>query len=393
MIYFLYFCSNSVIDNMKWIRFVLLLMLCGTVLSACKSDDDEGGTVTTKVDEDDDSASAASDTYEYQLPVIFHVLYQDKNDALQYVPASRLKEILTYVNEIWDGNVYGESEDVNVSFNLAQYDESGNKLATPGVEYVYYSGTYPIDPDEFMMDQTGKNVKYIWDPNEYINVLVYNFAEGDDGSVTLGISHLPYITEADGAIEGCNSTTYTRMTKSNLKYAYCSSINSTYINTESTRYTTDRGSETYTLYSADICVTLAHELGHYLGLYHMFSEDENSEMIDSCADSDYCEDTPSYNRVEYLNFLTDYYNNTADEDFSLWTLLERTNCDNELYYSANIMDYTWTLGYKISTDQRTRIRYVLNYSPLIPGPKRTTTTRASREAPEGAIDLPVKTAR
>ena len=54
------------------------------------------------------------------------------------------------------------------------------------------------------------------------------------------------------------------------------------------------------------------------------------------------------------------------------------------------MDYYFSLGYKITSQQKERMRTVLNYSPLIPGPKlsnNTSTTRASE--PEGVVHLPI----
>lgn len=56
-------------------------------------------------------------------------------------------------------------------------------------------------------------------------------------------------------------------------------------------------------------MTLAHELGHYLGLHHVFAEEKNDKgytSIDDCQDTDYCEDTPSYNILEYNKMLTQY---------------------------------------------------------------------------------------
>ena len=71
-------------------------------------------------------------------------------------------------------------------------------------------------------------------------------------------------------------------------------------------------------------------------------------------------------------------------------MLSRNSCDGKTFESDNIMDYFFTYGFKITKDQQTRIRNVLNYSPLIPGPKLsngTTSTRASE--PSGRIDLPI----
>ncbi|MFR5270256.1 MAG: hypothetical protein ACLTGI_05960 [Hoylesella buccalis] len=40
--------------------------------------------------------------------IIFHVLYQNAEDATQYIPASRLQVIVRNVNELFQGGVYGE---------------------------------------------------------------------------------------------------------------------------------------------------------------------------------------------------------------------------------------------------------------------------------------------
>lgn len=52
------------------------------------------------------------------------------------------------------------------------------------------------------------------------------------------------------------------------------------------------------------------------------------------------------------------------------------------------MDYSYTLGYKISAQQKARIRNVMYYSPLIPGPKKNgANTRAAGYEAEGKLDL------
>ncbi|HCN52779.1 MAG TPA: zinc-dependent metalloproteinase lipoprotein [Prevotella sp.] len=385
---------------MKKYIYAMLTFAC-LAFAGCKSNDDmepvDNPAEATQQDEDDDNTtSTLNDSYTYQLPVIFHVLYSDPNDSKQYVSATTLKNILSYVNEIYKGNVYGKSEDIKLSFNLAQYDENGKKLETPGVEYIQYPGTYPIDCHAFMSDNTGANAKYLWDPNEYINVMLYNFKASDTkAGVTLGISDMPYTLKGDSALAGLDTVQVSSIKKSNLSYAYCSSINSLYINDMSSRYTAaDKGASGYTYYASDIVVTLAHELGHYLGLHHIFTENKSGsyQEVDSCYDSDYCKDTPSYLRAEYEDYMNEYskkHSSLSTDDF--YALLRRTNCSNETFLSANIMDYSIGLGYKISADQKRRIRSVLYNSPLIPGPKvRTTaTTRSPEEGYEGVLDLPI----
>lgn len=373
------------IIKQKHIVLWLLFALC-LGLTACGGDD---GLVST------DKSSLVTDTieidsnYEYQLPVIFHVLYKNQSDASQYIPAARLKNLLQYVNEIYQGGIYGESENLHLKFVLAEKDEKGKKLGTPGVEYVKYDGDYPIDVNAFMSDNTGANVKYIWDPNQYINVMMFNFKSSSSNEITLGISHMPHTV--DNRVEGLDNVNTQYIAKSKLPYPLCSSINSTYAAQasngsyfESDRYTDDNH-VAHTLSTADVVVTMAHELGHYLGLYYAFTEKEKDgsyQPVDSCGDTDYCKDTPSYNRIEYNNYLETLTINGSDPNMTRM-MLSRSSCDGKTFGSDNIMDYSLTMGFQITADQKKRIRNVLYYSPLIPGPKKNninTRTRATDDS-------------
>lgn len=377
-----------------WI-FLLFLYLC--VFSCKESEEYTPASDPTEQDRDNDSITG--DDYTYTLPVIFHVLYQNKDSALQYIEHKRLKTILSYVNEIYQGNVYGKSQNIHVNFELATYDEKGNKLSTPGVEYIKYTGTYPIDYNDFMGDDSGKNKSYIWDPNEYINVMLYNFKNTDKNTTTLGISNMPYVA-SDGypQLEGLSKVQRVTLTKNNLKYPYCVSINSLYAYNESSRYTDQyKGHKGYTYDRTDVNVTLAHELGHYLGLHHVFTEIDE-EIADSCADTDYCDDTPSYNYNEYTDWVKYFVEQKHEEKFTVDTLTTRTNCDGELWRSANLMDYSYCYSDEFTEDQLYRIRQVLYYSPLIPGPKKARPNSAKSRASEQLssdepLDLPIRLAK
>lgn len=389
-------------DGMKKYS-IVAVMLTSVLLMACGGDN---GLTNSKQEKSDDRneeetrLTTEDGTYEYQLPVIFHVLYKDKNDAAQYIPAMRLKNILRYVNEIYRGGIYGESADTRLQFVLATKDEYGKKLSTPGVEYVLYPGDYPMDEEEFM--SSSENVKYIWDPNKYINVMLYHFKEKANGEV-LGISHMPFTPKGAKQLEGIEAIEEQYISKSRLGFPLCSSINSIYAGQaeqggyyQSDRYTAGDHKANYIMPS-DVVVTLAHELGHYLGLFHIFTESMSTtpesdlfNAVDSCADTDYCKDTPSYNRADYNTYLESYYTTTPADKQDLWDVLKRYSCDASEFYSANIMDYAYTLGYKISPDQKARIRNVLYYSPLIPGPKLNNINKKTRANGESEAKLTVK---
>lgn len=387
----------------NWIFLVILLL----GFSSCK--DDEYFYSNNEQDRDNDEITG--DDYIYHIPVIFHVIYQDQNaidkdgNKSQYIPYTRLKAILDNVNDLYSGKIYnfgGEnsenSENIHVQFELALCDEFGKKLSTPGVEYIKYSGSYPIDCNQFMNQKKGKN-KYIWDPNEYINVMVYNFkTEDESATTTLGISNMPFKAGGYPDIEGLSDAKRANMSKDQLSFEYCVSINSLYINQESSFFTDPKhGKDGFTYYPSDVNITLAHELGHYLGLHHVFAEEESdkgSVPANNCNDTDFCEDTKSYNKVAYSKWLEDFWKEHQDKtDVKLKDLIKRSNDQGDEWDSDNLMDYAYSLSYRFTPDQAYRMRQVLYYSPLMPGPKKnrsTTDTRSSDN--DEPIDLPIRLA-
>ena len=319
--------------------------------------------------------------HHYNLPVVFHVLYKDRSVPEQYVSTRRLAEILGAVNRLYKNSM--QNADMNLAFTLATVNPNGEKMAQPGVEYIQWQGNYPIDCDEFMHDNinepAGKGyVKYLWNPNSYINIMVYNFAQDPDGNATtLGISHLPFTTKGANSLPGLSEITPSHLELSNLPFPYCISINSLFINYEST-------ADIYT--TADVTVTLAHELGHYLGLHHVFSETKSGS---GCEDTDYCTDTPTYDKEQY-DIDCAYIKANEQEKFKFDYLVRRENClTGESFVSHNIMDYAISYSDRFTPEQRRRIRHVLMYSPLIPGPKANRETD-TRSTPAGLLNLPIR---
>lgn len=323
--------------------------------------------------------STDPEAYHYELPIIFHVLYKNSSDPKQYISPDRLTDILKTVNKLYKDKT--QSVDMNLTFTLASTDPNGKTLTSPGIEYIQWKDDYPIDCDKFMEDDTTKGgvgyVNYLWDPNRYINVMIYNFTnDPQSNTTTLGISHLAFTTTGSNSLEGLNETKYSYLELKNLSFPYCVSINSLFIDQQST-------STAYN--TTDITVTLAHELGHYLGLHHVFSEDPES----SCKDTDYCKDTPSYDKDAYdMTYQWAMAGNIPEKELFAY-LVKRESCDGAQFISHNITDYSVSYSDQFTQDQCNRIRHVLTYSPLIPGPKKEQAN--TRAAIGEVLKLPIRT--
>lgn len=382
--------------HFNWI-FCLICTLC---LMGCKEQETTIDPPIKSVDgQDRDDDEITGSNYKYHLPVIFHVFYKNSSDTLQYIPQKRFEEILSNVNELYRGDVYNHnvdttaSENIHVQFELALKDESGKLLTTPGVEYVPYPDEADsIDCNTFMNTKGSKYHQYLWDPNDYINVMVYKFAETSTTETVLGISNMPYQVGGYPAIDGLHKSYHYPMTKDNLSFAYCISLNSKYVHSkyEGTRYTTDKDSTHYIYSPLDPNATLTHELGHYLGLDHVFSETKDKKVADSEKDTDHCKDTPSYNRKKYREWHKNFVKEHANKPYTLRDVIVRENSTGQKWNADNFMDYSSCLNLRFTPDQKHRMRQVLYYSPLMPGPKKLRTSTRSIGPAEGVIDdLPI----
>jgi zinc-dependent metalloproteinase lipoprotein len=307
-----------------------------------------------------------SDTeYVYRVPVVFHILYKDANDSLQYIKNGWMARVLRVVN------LYYKFNKTNIQFEMAKYDEDGNTLDEPGVmrQQVSFSS---YDCDKFLgsegkitadLKEFSKNAQNM---KRYLNVYIYRFSDNN----VMGISDIAVLPTAH-KLDGCTNTDEVN-NLTTLSFPFGSCINNKYIyETEDNGY-----------YNPDyIVVTLAHELGHYIGLLHSFSEDE-------CNDDDYCSDTHNcdYNRyIDSLNVQMDSLKRIYGEDnITLKMVSTRLGCDGTEYVADNIMDYMYCYSDTFTTQQVARMKHVMNYGSLIPGPKLSSSsssvkTRTSTE--------------
>lgn len=320
----------------------------------------------------------------YRIPIVFHVIYADEKDSTQNIPASTIYAMLDDVNQMYRNAGGTNTVDLNMEFVLAETDPQGNLLKEPGIDRVKWL-TAELDPADVMEDNTRKYVHFLWEPNDYVNVLIYRFTANN----ILGISTFPYTT-ASHPMDGTDVLPDMNISLANLTYVRGVSINSSFVGNVDdalTPYAPENYKEIITK-QVDDGITLAHELGHYFGLRHAFSEANVG-----CLDTDFCGDTPSYNYQDYTMFVQGIYQQMGEEGYAAsfdWeSLFKRTNCrTGEEFTSHNIMDYAYSYLDEFTADQRLRVRHVLDYSPMIPGPKQTRAYLSTKAVSDGPMDLP-----
>lgn len=184
----------------------------------------------------------------YTLPVVFHIIH---DGGIENISDDQVLDGLQHLNDAFANVGYYDPStgvDVEIQFCLAQRDPQGE--ATTGIERVQSPLT---DLDATVDDQNMKDLSR-YDPLSYINIWVVREIDlGDTGA--LGYAYLPgaHGADYDGVV---------------MRYDY-TGVNPT------------RSS------------VIAHELGHYLGLYHTF--DGGCTNNDCLTDGDRICDTPPDN--------------------------------------------------------------------------------------------------
>lgn len=285
------------------------------------------------------------DTYDYHLPVVFHVMYHNKSDKKQNPDKSQFTKILDAVNKLYAAN------NMHIVFEMAKYDDEGEELEEPGiirkkVDFKEY------DPHEFLKDEDyAEDVQNL---KKFINIFVFCFAQSSDESTTLGLTTLPIVPTA-------YPLEYLVDTDAANEYAYLTTPYGVCINNEAI----DEWQDEKTVNPKYIVATVAHEIGHYIGLLHTFSEIE-------CEEDDGCEDTPISDYNNYIEYITDYIakQQAAGKNITIEEVAKRTDCKTGKEFIAdNILDYAYTIGDVFTADQKKRTRHVLKYGALTPGPK------------------------
>jgi zinc-dependent metalloproteinase lipoprotein len=234
---------------------------------------------------------------------------------------------------------------------MAKYNDEGEELEEPGiirkqVDFKEY------DPHEFLKDEDyAEDVQNL---KKFINIFVFCFAQASSDATTLGLTTLPIVPTA-------YPLEYLVDTDTANEYAYLTTPYGVCINNEAI----DEWQDEKTVNPKYIVATVAHEIGHYIGLLHTFSEIE-------CEEDDGCEDTPISDYNNYIEYITDYIakQQAAGKKITIEEVAKRTDCKTgEEFIADNILDYAYTIGDVFTDDQKKRTRHVLKYGALTPGPK------------------------
>lgn len=214
---------------------------------------------------------------------------------------------------------YGLGVDVEIEFCLAQRDPDGND--TDGVNRI------DLGQESWTMDEVDSDVKpvTIWDPTNYMNMWSVKFGGADAG--ILGYAQFPS-TSGLGGLNSNGGSANTDGVVSNFN-AFGTTAQ-------------DDGSfilnGTYNLGR-----TMTHEVGHWLGLIHIWGDTSN--CTDGATSGDYVVDTPASNQANYV-------------------CTPVTNCGSNFDMIENYMDYTNDACMDTFTQgQKDRILTVMANSP------------------------------
>lgn len=288
----------------KIIPFALLLL----IFNACTKEDTTSANKLPQV----------PDSQVLEFPVVFHVIHEGASvGSGDNIPAVLVQTYFTNLNKYWSGQT-SVGNNSNIKFRMATKNPAGTTMPEAGIDRINLGQSSFSESTVYTNVGWSKNL--VWNPNEYINIFIIDVAGGS----TLAWSYTPY-SNSSNPVKGLyasdeeNIANYPNsqslfLRKSSLNYFY--NIGGTY------------------------ATELVHEMGHYFGLAHTFSN--------ACTvDGDYVDDTNDFNSST----------NSFSTDF-------RTGCNGSSYTSYNFMDYTNNGGSQFTPGQIKRMRQVASWCAL-----------------------------
>lgn len=201
----------------------------------------------------------------YTIPLIFHIVHNGEvigdttNLNAQYISEQIEQLNLDFAN--LSGSTYTQAADVQIQFCAAKIDPQGNCLAEPGINRINRN-TIGLTAPPYTRTYVDSSIKPItqWDPDDYANIWSLELTS------FLGVAQFPEATYLQG-IHNQNGAANTDGIV--LKYST--------IGSQSLPFPSNN--------AFNKGRTLTHEMGHWLGLKHIWGDGD-------CSKDDFCQDTP-----------------------------------------------------------------------------------------------------
>lgn len=298
----------------------------------------------------------------YTIPIIFHVIHSGQPiGTFPNISQGQINSQITVLNQDFSGNGFNSSNypsnafvnwvinqtiptanidnngrvkiaDAGIQFCLATKDTLGNILPEPGIDRIDYNSKGWTNPNTFATQTTMANYlngtikpQSIWNVTKYLNVWV---SDKNSALSYLGVATYPPLSGLTGLVGAGTDLTdgiwcYTKAIGSNNLYPSG-------------------------IYGSPMVEgrTLTHEVGHYLGLRHIWG--------DGACVTDYCDDTPPA-AAENVG--------SPSYPLNVGSCSSPTNApEGEMF--MNFMDYPWDpYKYMFTTDQATRMQTAMLNSP------------------------------
>jgi hypothetical protein len=263
------------------------------------------------------------------IPVVVHVIHNgDAYGVNENITDEQVQSQITVMTQDYrrmagtpgfNNNTVGA--DTQIEFVLAKVDPNGNP--TNGIDRVN------LCQASWSTTEINGTLKpaTIWDPTLYMNMWSVNFTD----SQLLGYAQFP----SSSTLSGLNANGGAENTDGVVAgYRFFGSQSIYPAGNFSAPYNQGR--------------TMTHEVGHFLGLRHIWGDNSTCPATNSDADKDYCADTPA----------------TSGSNFGCPAGTDRCAATPGVDMIQNYMDYTDDTCMNIFTnDQKTRITTVMNNSP------------------------------
>lgn len=262
------------------------------------------------------------------IPVVVHVIHNgDAYGVSENITDEQVQSQITVMTQDFRKmvgtrgfNTNAVGADVQIEFVLAKEDPNGNP--TNGINRVNLcqASWSTTDINGIVKPQT------IWDPTQYMNMWSVNFTDGS----LLGYAQFPSSSTLNG-LNANGGAANTDGVVAGFRFFGSSDITT---GTFSSPY--DKGR------------TMTHEVGHFLGLRHIWGDNNTCPTTNTDQDKDFCADTPA---ASASNSGCPTNANSCP-----------SNPGNDMV--QNYMDYTNDACMNIFTnDQKLRITTVMNNSP------------------------------